>query len=308
MSERTLVNRDAQGNHCCPITPDAVHAAVDLTRLWTRRKPKGYELAPFNRCFPRITEGSPYAPFPIWWLDFPQPDADALDAIARRQHWRLYRSEFALDWDFADPAARSDATAWHRWHFDQPRHRDQVCVFDEITRYTRDRFTRSGRPTRINFADYDDQRSKISGQPCLHIEARIGTADALRRAGVYRADDLIDFDHRAFWQKHLRYRALDCARFGRALLNCQRNSRRRAPLPPYTGSDGRRYDVDTAVGGLCLLASGSIQQLLHDCDQHTTLNVRDYLIAIPTPQRLLPVITYYIPNIDPERFQSIDRP
>jgi hypothetical protein len=178
-------------------------------------------------------------------------------------------------------------TEWHRWHFDQPRHRDYVRVVHDTVRYTRDRTTPSGRPTRINFADYDDQRSKISGQPCLHIEARISTADALRGAGVHSAADLICYDHRTFWQKHLRYRALDLASFGRHLSNWDLGRHRRHPLPCTVG--GRCTDVDTVVGAIMLATTGSLQDLLHAC-RDTTIRVRDYLIAIPTPDRLLPAV------------------
>jgi hypothetical protein len=200
MSERTLVNRCTDGNLCCPI-PDAVQPSIDLARFWTTRQPTAHDLAPFNRRRIRVRRPSAY---PIWTIAFAQPADDALAIIRdRRQHWWLTGAEFALDWIYADAEMRARATVLHHRHFLHPRHRDHVRFSHDTTRYTRDRFTGSGRLTRLNFADYADQRSKVDRQPCLHIECRINSADALRRAaGVYGVADLIGFDHRWFWQRH----------------------------------------------------------------------------------------------------------
>jgi hypothetical protein len=289
MSDATLVSRCTLGNLSCPI-PDAVHPSVDLVRMWTRRRPSAYDLDGFNRRFVHIDRPHPQARFPIWLINFAQPDADALAAIDRRHHWALCYTEFALDWIYRDAERRLAATAFFDRHFVHPRHRDAVRLVGDTTRYTRNRFTPGGRLTRTNVVAYPDQCSNVTGEPCLHIERRIASASALRSAGIQRAADLLRFDHRAFWQQHLLFYDLDSARFGRALINWRRGWRRRNPWIRRFG-DGRRYDVYTLVGGLCFLASGSIQMLLHHCAEHTTLNARDYLIQMPTPDCLLPADT-----------------
>jgi hypothetical protein len=179
-----------------------------------------------------------------------------------------------MDWIYTDAAMRDEAAAFHHRHAVQPRHRDAVC-FDHDTRYSRRDTTPSGRPTRINVVAYDDLPSKVTGEPCVHIERRLTGAPVLRDAGIDSAADLIGFDHRGFWQERLLLYEFDPATFGRYLINQHRGWRRRRPLIRCL-SHGQYYHIDHFVGALCLLAcGGSVQDLLHHC-RNTTLDVHRY--------------------------------
>jgi hypothetical protein len=150
------------------------------------------------------------------------------------------------------------------------------------------------RKSRVNVVYYADQPSKVSGEPCLHVEARIRGRDALTRAGIHSARDLINFNHRSLWQQLLRFYDLDAERFGRHVMNRQDSAgrvrttpqRRRTPLIRRYGK--LRLDIDRRAGWRLLRFSGSIQQLLADL-RHTKFGVpRHALIPIPIPQSLLP--------------------
>jgi hypothetical protein len=291
MPDATLLSHCAADNCRCPI-PDAVHRFADLAVVWTRQNPRRDNLAAF-RPRPRITDPPRWSPYPIWYIDFPQPKPDTLATIASRSHWHLFVTELAMDWIYLDPERRAVAWEFYHQHSLQRRHRDAVC-FDHETRYSRRETTPSGRPTRINIVAYPDRLSKVTGEPCVHIEARLHGAPVLRDLGIRSADDLIGFDHHAFWRERLLLFELDAARFGRYLINRQCGSRRRGPLIPRLNGrhwhclNGRHLHVDHFVGALCLLAcGGSVQGLLHHC-RDTTLDVHRHLRPIPVPDYLLP--------------------
>lgn len=52
-------------------------------------------------------------------------------------------------------------------------------------------------------ATYSDKPSKIDGAPCCHVEWRMKGAESVKRAGLYQLEDLVSFDHRAFWKDRL---------------------------------------------------------------------------------------------------------
>jgi hypothetical protein len=289
MPDATLLSHCAADNCYCPI-PDAVHPFVDLAKVWTRQDPRRDNLAAF-RPRPRITNPPRWSLYPIWYIDFPQPKPATLAAIDGRSHWHLFVTELAMDWIYLDPEGRAAAWEFFHQHSLQRRHRDAVC-FDHDTRYARRDITPSGRPTRINIVGYPDRLSKVTGQPCVHIEVRLHGAPVLRDVGIHSAEDLIGFDHHALWRERLLLFELDAASFGRYLINRRRGSRRRRPLIRRLNGrhclNGRHFHVDHFVGALCLLASGgSVQDLLHHC-RNTTLDVHRHLHRIAVPDYLLP--------------------
>ncbi len=282
MSARLIVKPPANGNpaasRCC-IRPDATVAYIDCVRIWTRRPPSAQDFAPFRGLGRhKVTAPRPFA-FPRWRIDFYQPEAAALAAIARRHDWHLSYAEVALDWVFADDDARDDAKDFFDRHHVQLWHRGEVR-FVERTRYSR------GREARFNIAAYDTRPSKVTGEPCLHIEARVSGAGTLRRIGIDNAADLIRFDHYAFWRKHLRFADLDIVGFGRHVLNRQTGGRRRTPLIRcYGRRRSLSCDLDQRAGWLHLHISRSVQMLIHHCKK---LTVQRYLIPIVVPDELLP--------------------
>lgn len=79
---------------------------------------------------------------------------------------------------------------------------------------------------------YISKPSPVTGEvDCLHIEYRICGASAVRAIGIASIADLLAFDFRAFWQKHLILRDVAIERLGRHSLNKRFGTRRQAPSP-----------------------------------------------------------------------------
>ncbi|MBB5053320.1 hypothetical protein HNQ36_003311 [Afipia massiliensis] len=104
---------------------------------------------------------------------------------------------------------------------------------------------------------YISKPSPVTGEvDCLHIEYRICSARAVRAVGIASIADLLAFDFRAFWQKHLVLRDVDIARLGRHSLNKRFGKRRQEPGPDdrRTGQVlWRAYAYDKS-GSLCVQA------------------------------------------------------
>lgn len=79
---------------------------------------------------------------------------------------------------------------------------------------------------RNNLVQYSDRPSKITGQPCMHLEWRCLNAGDVKRAGVQSFDDLINFQHRDFWEPKLRYQVIDLGALGQRLLKTKRRQPR----------------------------------------------------------------------------------
>lgn len=103
-----------------------------------------------------------------------------------------------------------------RWHGKRQRSQYQNTMY-----WARDRWTRR------NFAVYADKRSKLTDEPCCHIEYRIRGADACRRAGFSTIDDFINIDHRGIWEKELRFEYMPEKALERLIENMARRSLRR---------------------------------------------------------------------------------
>lgn len=76
---------------------------------------------------------------------------------------------------------------------------------------------------------YADKPCRIPGNhfgaPCCHVEWRLAGKTNLRQAGYIEPWDLVDFQHRKFWEKRMNFRFVD---FGRLGLMCEQpNSKRR---------------------------------------------------------------------------------
>ena len=56
---------------------------------------------------------------------------------------------------------------------------------------------------RTNLVMYSTKLDKVTGQHCAHIEIRIKGGAKLKRMGLGTIQQILDFDHSAFWEKHL---------------------------------------------------------------------------------------------------------
>jgi hypothetical protein len=269
----------------CPIKADRVHRYIDVVWVWTRSQPSAHHLAAFN-CRCRIRQPHPRHPYPRWRIEFYQPDAADLAAIGSHPSWYVCFVELALDWIIHDAAARTEAAAFFHRHHVHLRSGD--VRIKGHSRYTR------GRKSRVNVAMYADRPSKVTGEPCVHIECRIRGRAALLDHDIDSAADLRNYDHRSLWQELLTFFDLDVRTFGRRVMNRQTNDgrvrttvlRRRTPLIRRYGQ--LTIDIDRRAGWRHLRISGSMQQLIADL-RHTVFSVqRQHLIRIPTPEALLP--------------------
>lgn len=63
-------------------------------------------------------------------------------------------------------------------------------------------------------------------QPCFHFEYRLKNPQAIKRAGIERLDDLIDFNFRSFFEKRLIFQEIDFSKFHRIVKKTTRRKPR----------------------------------------------------------------------------------
>lgn len=193
--------------------------------------------------FARLEAGLPPRDFELI-LTIANPDLEGLRLIAARP-WLIPREgEIALDWRVDD---QNSAKVLHRFfdqHFVQSWHHTQETSHYRATTYT----GRSHRPGRT-FVAYSDRRSKLNPESsCCHIEARYQGIVALRKIGIHTPSDWLSFNHRAFWQKHLRFYEIDLTRLGRWYDNRRTGHRRQRGRRHLSGN--YCYNVDRATGSV----------------------------------------------------------
>ena len=140
---------------------------------------------------------------------------------------------------------------------------------------------------------YSDRPSKVTGEEfCCHLEWRISGRPAVRAAGFESLVDLLEFDHRAFWEKKLRLRAIDKQKLGRI---CTRTRRRKPGCKKST--PGQPVDIDAIAGAAVIRASttpnpspmrphGSVQEVIDYCRLSLKLNPASALVELPNDQFL----------------------
>jgi hypothetical protein len=144
----------------------------------------------------------------IFWIH--QPTRRALELFQRDGRGTLYAVHFALDlipdstWNLSelhDYLVKRVGVPWMaktptRWH--------------KTTAYIGERervFQRDGASKRIptrtgkKYVVYSDRESKVSGEPCTHIELRIAGAQYLQREKLRNIAALLQLNHRAVWNR-----------------------------------------------------------------------------------------------------------
>ena len=113
---------------------------------------------------------------------------------------------------------------------------------------------------------YSDRPSKShkSDRPCVHIEWRASGSQVVKKdaIAIKRFEDFLDFDHRAFWQKHFDLREIDIEKLGRFRDTQHQKRRRRASLIQQWGPVTRNLDQRTGH----LLARLATANLANKCD------------------------------------------
>ena len=139
------------------------------------------------------------------------------------------------------------------------------------------------------FAWYSDLLSKITDEPCLHLEHRYQGLGACRRADIHSPADFLDFDHVAYWQRYLACYRIDFAQLGRSHANGIEGSRRQKPRVDVSRS-GFVYDRDARTGGLLFRALSahkhqqmrSMQRFIDQYGRGSFLRRLDVSVLLPS--------------------------
>ncbi len=169
------------------------------------------------------------------------PNDRALRLLANRSSLVANYVEVARDTILVDERRPLQLREIHDRTFVQPRHCKRQTVLLEHGSYTG-----QNRPGH-RFVWYGDRPSKRGGVGnCFHLEGRHHGVIAVRRMGIHRASDLLEFNHAAYWRRHLNFYEVDCARLGRWHLNRVTGQRRQRAMEK--NNNFAKYDIDRRTG------------------------------------------------------------
>jgi hypothetical protein len=239
----------------------------DKIRIWLQRRLPEWRIVWLRKhCRRRLYEKKrrkPWDPRYVMGLELYQPDDEALQYLATLDGVLLNYVECALDWTFSNKQQVDEAYEFVRSFHIKLWHREQWVVFYRgTTRYT----AKQGVANLL--VVYSDLlcRRLTEPTPCVHLEWRLNGARALQRAGLGTVGQLLQLDHRAFWQKRLLMHTVDQQALGhhynRHVLG---RGRRGRPWIEYYGP-GLAYDFDGRSGYMLMRrAGGSTQSVVDLC-------------------------------------------
>lgn len=244
------------------IKPESVHAYFDRVAFWIKtpadKAALDYLQSNSGHCFHR-QKAARFDKSYRQWVDLKQPNQNALAWIADRNDAYINRAEVALDAVFSNWADRDDARDFLDWSIIRNWHGQQrVVIVGERnpTRYDGSRYARN------SIKIYPCPHSRVTGElHCLHIEWRLNDIRAMRRAGINSGSDLLEFNHRKFWEKRLLLLEVEPERLGRLLNNRNNQTRNRQPRF-VTYSHGKKVNVDGRMGAVVVNSVSSIQELI----------------------------------------------
>ena len=252
-----------------PIKPSAIHPYFDKIQFWLL---KPVDRATIARLRKQCGRGGLYvenrrARFDARYrqrVELRQPSDQALRWLARHDDALINRAEVTIDLVFKSWAERDDAFDFLHRHLVRRWHgkRQQIRVYKAEdkrtsggTRYDAGRWAAN----RIVF--YREEHSRITGElASLHLEWRLNGLKAVRSAGIESGQDLLEFDHRQFWQKRLLLYEVDCQRLGRLIRNCLSGKRSRVSAIKQTS--GYRVNIDGRTGETHRRVAGTVQELI----------------------------------------------
>ena len=249
---------------CLNPVPVAVIPYVDTVQIWLEKETSKADLKLLQRQCGYFHSESKQP----WWnprlrfrLQLHQPSEPALRLLDRfvvnsESTFIINQVELALDLitaDFDELRELRDFIALHivkRWHGKQRN------VYCEETYYSR-----KNRWGSHQLVQYSTRPSKVTGQPCVHLEWRAGGKVQVEAIGIYNLIQLATFNHREFWAKRLCLEEVDYTMLGKQILK-----RGRAKKPLQHGPYG---DWDVRVGRLIGTAAaarerGPISQDIRD--------------------------------------------
>jgi hypothetical protein len=260
-----------------PIKPSAIYAYFDKIQFWVLNPLDRKTIATLRR---QCGRGGIYfdnrpARFDGRYrqrIELGQPKANALGWLAGHDDVLINRVEIAVDFIFKTRVASDEVFEFlhchfvRRWHGKKQKikvvHEQRgetgtkvPKVVDEIddgeTRYDAYRA-----PNKIVF--YRNQFSRITGEfNCVHLEWHLNGAEAVRRVGINSGGDLLEFNHREFWQKRLLLFTVDRERLGRLNRNQLSGKRSRGGAIRQTGRINRQ------TGEAIVRAHYTVQELIN---------------------------------------------
>ena len=206
-------------------------------------------------------------------IELKQPSEDALRWLAGHDDALINRLEIAIDYVFENQTRKDVAFEFlhrhivRRWHgrnqaiklvSGKRENKRQPRVVDEIqdgeTRYDAYRA-----PNKIVI--YRNKHSRITGElHCLHLEWHLNLLKTVRGVGILSGQDLVEYDHRAFWEKRLLLRGVDPERLGRLIRNRRSGTKSRDPKIKMVGR--HRYNIDRMTGTVAVRLCSTVQQLI----------------------------------------------
>jgi hypothetical protein len=282
-----------------PIKPAAIYAYFDKIQFWVREP---LDRATVDQLRSQCGRGGIYAHDRPARFDYryrqrvelKQPTDQALHWLARRDDALINRGEITLDLVFKYRANKDEAWEFlhrhlvRRWHGKKQeiridRGKQKPSNGDEDgtsgTRYD------AGRSAPNLIACYREGHSRITGEVnCLHLEWRLNALKAVRSIGIETGADLLEFDHRQFWQKRLLLFTADKERLGRLIRNRPHGRKSRMSRIEQFGS--YKINMDKRTGDVQIRSHDTIQELIDDLG--SSYRIQRALVPISN-EVLLPV-------------------
>jgi hypothetical protein len=275
--------------------PIGIHPYFDKIQFWVCNPLNRNTLTVLERACGRggIHEDNRRARFDRQYrqrIELRQPSQRALRWLARHNDVLINRAEITLDLNFkyrADAEEAWDFLHQHlvrRWH----RKSQEIRVYrspphDEDPGAGETRYDARGQaPNRLVL--YAEDHSRVTGElNCIHIEWRVRSPRVIRAIGIELGQDLLEFDHRAFWQKRLLLYAVNRRGLGRLYRNRVTGKRRRTPEIRRLGRFA--YDIEGKTGEVCARLYETVQELIDRFKP--SFRIHRALIRIPN-ESLLP--------------------
>ena len=276
-----------------PIKPTAIHAYFDKIQFWVLNRLDHETIASLRE---QCGRGGLYVDNRRKRFDgrfrqrieLRQPFDNAIAWLAQRDDALVNRVEIAIDYVFKSWADRDDAWEFlhrhlvRRWHGKRQEIRlitSNPDSGDDVfggTRYDAGRWAPNGT------VFYLEKHSRITGEvACLHLEWRLNRLKAVRAAGIESGRDLLEFNHREFWQKRLLLYYVDRERLGRLIRNRSKGKRNRVSKVDQAGR--YRIYIDGRTGETHVRAHYTAQELI---DKLRPL-IRINRALVPIPNELL---------------------
>jgi hypothetical protein len=170
-------------------------------------------------CGERLTQIIGRLPFNPSWkakVELFQPSHGELkllveDCLGSEINALVVYGEIAMDFIFSTQEEAAQYGSWLATHITPRYQRDAVQLVGDTVYFGR-RTDEAGEKRGRVVCIYFDRPSKLAGnslgRPCVHIEVRLTGSGALAAVGIGSVDDLLVFDHAAFWSSAVLARSL----------------------------------------------------------------------------------------------------